>query len=55
MNKYGVSAQDIQKGLRETKSYDGIFGELRFGEKQCVVKPLMWKTVRGGEYAILSN
>ena len=48
----GSLALDIQKGLRNIHSFKGIFGEIRFGKKQCVVKPLMWKIIKNGKYQV---
>ncbi len=50
----GSSADQIQTGLRKDQGYAGVFGDLHFEAKQCVTKPLIWKTVHGGAYSVLT-
>jgi len=52
MRSYGTSSKEIQRGLREGGTFIGVFGPLKFQEKQYVRKPLLWKTVRDGLYIL---
>jgi len=53
LNNYGTTSLEIQKGLRETKVYNGIFGKLDFSDKQCVSRDLIWKTIRFDKYEVV--
>ncbi|MEA4851501.1 MAG: ABC transporter substrate-binding protein [Paludibacter sp.] len=54
MTKYGISALNIQNGLRNTPTYNGIFGNISFSKnKQYVEKELIWKKIENNEYNIL--
>jgi len=55
MRSYGTSSKEIQRGLREGGTFIGVFGLLKFEKKQYVRKPLLWKTVRNGEYYLLNT
>jgi branched-chain amino acid transport system substrate-binding protein len=46
----GQTSVDIKRGLSSQKEYEGLFGNLSFGEKQCVSPNLTWKIVRNGQY-----
>lgn len=50
---YGTTSTQVQDGLRKSSTYIGVFGDLRFEDKQCVTKPLIWKTVRNAKYGFL--
>jgi branched-chain amino acid transport system substrate-binding protein len=52
LKEYGLKAVDVKKGLNSQKTYEGLFGNLSFGEKQCVSPRLMWKMVKDGQYVI---
>ncbi len=53
MNQFGISANSIQEGLRNSE-YDGIFGKIEFdGDKQCAEFNLFWKTISNGKYKIV--
>jgi branched-chain amino acid transport system substrate-binding protein len=53
MAKYGTKAAQIREGLRKPGAYSGVFGDLRFGDKQCIQQNLTWKIVRNGTYVAL--
>lgn len=53
IKKYGYSSDSIKSGLEQIKNYDGIFGEIEFGDIHCIKKDLMWKTVKNSNYEIL--
>lgn len=55
MSRYGTSPEQIQKGLRESVGFEGIFGKVQFGKKQCVEKPLMWKTIVNNSFQLLEK
>ncbi len=52
MKNNETSSIAIQQGLRNIGGFKGVFGETRFTNKQCVEKPLMWKTVKDNKYQI---
>lgn len=52
MKNNGTSATEIQQGLRNIGSFNGIFGETKFTNKQCVEKPLLWKIIKDNKYQI---
>jgi len=54
ISQSGSSSIQIQQGLRSQKGYNGIFGQVKFVNKQCVEPALMWKTVRDGKYQLHS-
>lgn len=53
IKKYGYSVDSIKSGLEQITNYDGIFGEIEFGDIHCIKKELMWKTVKNNNYEIL--
>jgi branched-chain amino acid transport system substrate-binding protein len=52
IKEYGTTSFDIQKGLRCSKNYKGIFGNITFESKQCVEKELFWKMIKNENYII---
>jgi branched-chain amino acid transport system substrate-binding protein len=50
LKEYGQTAADVKRGFNSQKSYEGLFGNLSFGAKQCFSPRLMWKTVKNGQY-----
>lgn len=52
MRKYGISADQIQKGLRSKTEYVGMFGKTSFENKQCVDRDLLWKEIKNAKYEI---
>jgi branched-chain amino acid transport system substrate-binding protein len=55
MRQHGTSSLQIQGGLRQADAYLGVFGVLKFENRQYVKKPLLWKTVRDGRFVLLGN
>lgn len=55
MQTSGTSSSQIQKGLREAGAFIGVFGTLKFADKQYVEKPLVWKTVKNGAYILKAS
>lgn len=51
IKKYGSNVSDLRTGMREDSSFVGISGPLRFEDNQCVIRPLIWKTVKNGLYS----
>ena len=55
IESYGVTSQNIQKGLKEIGVFSGIAGDIKFDERQCVVKPLMLKTISNATYLAMEG
>jgi branched-chain amino acid transport system substrate-binding protein len=53
LKQYGQSSVQIRDGLRMQTNYEGLFGKMSFGAKQCVTSRLMWKTVKNSLYVAL--
>jgi branched-chain amino acid transport system substrate-binding protein len=52
LSTFGTLPSEIQTGLRKAGAYTGIFGEIKFQDNQCTETPLLWKTVKNGQYEI---
>ncbi|MDI6721207.1 MAG: ABC transporter substrate-binding protein [Candidatus Aenigmarchaeota archaeon] len=50
LKKCGEDVECVKKGLYETKDYSGMSGLTSFDENGDVIKPLVIKTVRNGEF-----
>lgn len=48
--KYGFESDQIKQGLYNTKDYEGVSGTLSFDEYGDVIKSVMLKTVKNGEF-----
>lgn len=51
----GTSSEQVQKGLRDSATYQGLFGSVRFGSPQRVSRSLIWKTVQNGSFTLLKS
>jgi len=54
VKKYGVSSEDIKKGLYQTKNFPGVGGRVSFDEFGEVVKPVLFKKIVDGNFVVLS-
>ena len=48
--KYGYKSDQIKDGLYKTQNYNGVSGNLSFDEYGDVIKPIMFKTVKNGQF-----
>ncbi|MFZ5559809.1 MAG: ABC transporter substrate-binding protein [Patescibacteria group bacterium] len=48
--KYGYKSDQIKDGLYKIQNYDGVSGNLSFDEYGDVMKPIMFKTVKNGQF-----
>jgi ABC-type branched-subunit amino acid transport system substrate-binding protein len=57
IKEYGITAADIQKGLRSIDNFSGIFGNFKLSNtgKQFVDRELIWKTIENGQFEILEE
>jgi len=53
--KYGHNSSQIKDGLYGTKNYNGVAGILSFDEYGDVIKPVMLKIVKNGQFVPLEN
>jgi len=53
--KYGYKPDQIKDGLYRTQNYNGVGGNLSFDEYGDVVKPIMFKTIKNGQFVPLEN
>lgn len=50
VGKGSLDAAAIRDSLARASGTEGIFGALRYADRQCVGRELMWKEVRDGRY-----